>query len=405
MLDLLDINDFKTLLHQPATLLLSSQLFIDDSSLRDTIKINEPFIGKEEIEAVVNVLKSGVLTDKGSMGPKVLEFERAFAKYLGARHAVAVCSGTAALHSALLACGVVPGDEVIVPAFTFASTAGAVLLAGAKPIFADIDKDTYNIRPENIERVVTRKTKAIIPVHLYGLPSDMGPIIDLARARGIMVIEDAAQAHGATYNGKMVGTLGELACFSFYAGKNITTGEGGMVTTNDDDLAETIRALRTHGEAKPYWVTRIGHNYRMTELEAAIGTVQLGRLPGFLERRRKNAELLTERFSTFGKIILPIEPEDRRHAWYLYTVRLRGANAGKRNKVVERLRAKNVEASVYYETPIHLMPLYREFLGYKRGMYQEAEKASRQVFSLPVHPNLSPEDIEHIVENTKRVVT
>ncbi len=370
--------------------------------MRDRIKINEPSIGKEEIDAIVNVLKSGILTEKSGMGPKVLEFERNFAKFLGVRQAIAMCSGTAAIHAALLARGIVPGDEVIVPSFTFASTAGAVLLAGARPVLADIDPETYNIRPDSIEAVITRKTKAIIAVHLYGLPADMKAIGDIARDRGVVVIEDAAQAHGAMYDGRMAGTLGDMACFSFYAGKNMTTGEGGMITTDDDEMAEVLRSVRTHGESRPYWAIRLGHNYRMTEMAGAMGCVQLAKLPSFLERRRKNAELLTEKLSTSGKIILPTEGEDRKHSWYLYTVRLRGANAGKRNKVVERLITKNVGAAVYYETPLHLMPLYREYLGYKRGMFQESEKASRQVFSLPVHPNLSPEDIETIADNTKK---
>jgi len=373
--------------------------------LRDRIKINEPSIGKEEIDAVVSVLKSGILTEKSGMGPKVLEFERAFAKFIGARHAVAMSSGTAALHAALLSRGAVPGDEVIVPSFTFSSTAEAVLLAGAKPVLADIDPETYTIRPESVESVITRKTKAIIAVHLYGLPADMRAITEMARDRGIGVIEDAAQAHGAMYDGRIVGTMGDMACFSFYAGKNMTTGEGGMVTTNDDELGEALRSIRSHGESRPYWPVRLGHNYRMTELAAAMGSVQLNKLPIFLERRRKNAELLTERLSTSGKIILPTEVEGRRHAWYLYTVRLRGANAGKRNKVVDRLLGKNVGAAVYYQTPLHLLPLYREYLGYKRGMFQESEKASRQVFQLPIHPNLSPEDIEMIAEVTRKAIS
>jgi len=373
--------------------------------LRDRIKINEPNLGKEEIDAVVNVLKSGVLTEKSGMGPKVLEFERSFAKFVGVRHAIATSSGTAALHAALLARGVVPGDEVVVPSFTFASTAEAVLLAGARPVLADIDPDTYNIKAESIEAVITRKTKAIIAVHLYGLPADMKAIGDMARDRGIAVIEDAAQAHGAMYDGRMIGGIGDMGCFSFYAGKNMTTGEGGMVTTNDDEMAEIVRSIRTHGESRPYWATRLGHNYRMTEMQAAMGCVQLAKLPSFLERRRKNAELLTERLSTSGKIILPVEGDSKKHAWYVYTVRLRGANAGKRNKVVERLMSKNIGAAVYYETPLHMMPLYREYLGYKRGMFQESEKASRQVFSLPVHPTLSPEDMEAISENVKKAIS
>ena len=213
------------------------------NSMRDMIPINQPSIGKEEIEAVVEVLKSGILTEKSGRGPRVLQFEKEFAKFVGAKHAVAVSSGTAALHASLLAAGIQPGDEVVVPSFTFSATAGAVVLAGGKPAFADIDADTYCITRESIEAVLTRATKAIMPVHMYGLCADMDPITELAHNRGIVAIEDAAQAHGAEYNGRKAGSLGDAACFSFYPGKNMTTGEGGMITTSDDDLAEQFKRI------------------------------------------------------------------------------------------------------------------------------------------------------------------
>lgn len=373
--------------------------------MRDLIRINQPWIGKEEIDAAVEVLKSGILTEKSGMGPQVLEFERQFARYVGAKHAVAVCNGTAALHAAVLAADVKPGDEVVVPSFTFAATAGSVLMAGARPTFADIDADTYCVTSETIEAALTRKAKVIMPVHLYGLPADMDPILELAHQRGIAVIEDGAQAHGAEYNGKKVGSISEMTCFSYYAGKNMTTGEGGMITTNDDDLAEQLRIIRTHGEERPYWVAKPGHNYHMTEIVAAIGLAQLKKLPMFLERRRKNAEYLNEKLSVLGKLITPKEPQGRKHAWYLYTTRLRGANAGKRNKVTEKLRAKNVEATVYYESPLHLMPLYKELITMKRGALPETERASRQVFSLPIHPKLTAAELDYIFETVRRIVT
>jgi len=372
--------------------------------LRDLIRINQPFLGKEEIDAAVEVIRTGILTEKSGMGPKVLEFERSFAKFVGTKHAIALTSGTAALHAALLAADVRAGDDVLVPSFTFAATASAVLLAGARPMFVDIDKESYCMKTESIESVITRRTKAIVPVHLYGMPADMGSIMDLAHQRDLVVIDDAAQAHGTVYKGRNVGSIGNMTCFSFYAGKNLTTGEGGMITTNDDDYAKTLRMIRTHGEERPYWITRLGHNYRMSEIPASIGLAQLKKLPLFLEKRRKNAESLTEKLSMLGKLVLPRQPEEGKHSWYLYTVRLRGANAGKRNKVVEKLRAKNIEASIYYETPVHLLPLYRDSFGYKRGTLPETEKAARQVFSLPVHPKISPEDLDYIVENVKKVI-
>jgi dTDP-4-amino-4,6-dideoxygalactose transaminase len=368
------------------------------------IPINQPSIGKEEIDAVVEVLKSGILTEKSGRGPRVLQFEKEFAKFVGTKHAVAVSSGTAALHSALLAAGIVPGDEVVVPSFTFAATAGAVVLAGGRPSFADIDSDTYCITRESIEAAITRQTKAIVPVHMYGLTAEMDPIMELARNRGITIIEDAAQAHGAEYNGRKAGAIGEAACFSFYAGKNMTTGEGGMVTTNDDDFAEQVRMIRTHGEERPYWVSRQGHNYHMPEIAGAIGTVQLKKLPALLEARRKNAECFIEKLGVLGKLVMPKEPSGRKHAWYLFTPRLRGANAGKRNKVVEKLRSKNIAASVYYESPVHMLPFYREGQAARRSTLAETERACRQVFSIPVHPQVKQSELEFIVDSVKRSV-
>jgi perosamine synthetase len=372
--------------------------------VRDLIRINQPIIGKEEIEAVTEVLKSGILTEKSGMGPRVLEFEKEFARYVGAKHAVAVSSGTAALHSALLVTGVKQGDEVVVPSFTFHSTAEVVLLCGAQPTFADIDPETYTVTADTVESALTRNTKAIVPVHLYGLPADLDPLRKLARDRGVTLIEDAAQAHGAEYKGTRIGSISDLTCFSFYAGKNMTTGEGGMVTTNDDDYSEKLRMVRTHGEQRPYWPTSVGNNYRMSELLAAIGLVQLRKLPSFLEKRRKNAKFLNEKLGVLGKVITPKEVEGRKHAWYVYTLRLRGANAGKRNKAVEKLRSKNIGATVYYESPLHMLPLYRESSKTHRPL-PETEKACRQVFSLPVHPRIDEPELGYMFETLKRVLT
>lgn len=372
--------------------------------MRDLIRINQPIIGKEEVDAATEVLKSGILTEKSGRGPRVLEFEKEFARYMEAKYAVATTSGTAALHSALLVAGVKQGDEVVLPSFTFHSTAEVVLLAGAQPVFADIDPDTYTVTADTVESVMTRNTKAIMPVHLYGLPADLDPLRKLAKERSVTLIEDAAQAHGAEYKGAKVGSIGDITCFSFYAGKNMTTGEGGMVTTNDDDLSERLRMIRTHGEQRPYWPVTTGHNYRMSELLAAIGLAQLRKLTSFLEQRRKNAQFLSEKIGVLGKVIRPKEPDGRKHAWYLYTLRLRGANAGKRNKVVEKLRSKNIEASVYYESPLHLLPLYRDLSTTRRPL-PETEKACRQVFSVPVHPRLTQPELEYIFDTLKRVLT
>lgn len=383
---------------------VGSEVNYETVVVRDLIRINQPLIGREEIDAATEVLKSGILTEKSGMGPRVMDFEKEYARYVGAKHAVALSSGTAALHVSLLVAGVKQGDEVVVPSFTFHSTAEVVLLCGAQPVFADIDPETYTVTTDTIESAITRNTKAIIPVHLYGLPADLDPLKELARERGLTLIEDAAQAHGAEYDGSKIGSIGDLTCFSFYAGKNMTTGEGGMVTTNDDDYSDKLRMVRTHGEQRPYWPTTVGNNYRMNEILAAIGLAQLRKLPSFLEHRRKNAEFLNERCRMLGKVIPPKEPKGRKHAWYVYTLRLRGANAGKRNKVIEKMRSKNIEATVYYESPLHMLPLYRDLSTTRRPL-PETEKACRQVFSLPIHPKLDEDELEYIFETLKRVLT
>lgn len=373
--------------------------------MRELIKINEVCFGKEELKAVENVLRTGVLTERSGMGPKVLEFERRFADYVGVKHAIAVSSGTAALHAALLAAEVKPGDEVILPSFAFQAAAEAALLVGATPVFVDIDEETYCMDVESVEEAISRDTKAIIPVHLYGLPVDMDPILELAKERDIIVIEDAAQAHGAAYKGKKVGSIGHMGCFSFYATKNMATGEGGMVTTDDEEYAEALRAIRNHGEERANWSVRLGHNYRMSEVQAALGIAQLGKLPNFLKKRRSNAENLSKELSSVRRLILPKEPEGMLHAWNLYTVRVRGANAAKRNKVVEKLREKGIGASIYYETPIHLLPFYKKFFKpRRRGGLAKTEKAARQVFSIPIHPKVSPEELEYMVKNLRRIL-
>jgi len=373
--------------------------------MRSFLRINQPCIGKEEIDAVAEVLRDGVLTDKSGAGPRVLQFEKEFARYTGAKHAIAVNSGTAALHASLLASDIGQGDEVIIPSFTFASTAEAVLLAGAKLVFVDIDPRTFCLKTDSAESKISNRTSAIIPVDLYGLPADLKPIMKLSRENGLTMIEDAAQSIGAEYFDRKVGNISEVTCFSFYGVKNITTGEGGMVTTNDNELAEKLRCVRSHGEERPYWISRLGHNYRMSEIAAAIGSVQLRKLQSFLELRRKNARYLSEKLETLKSLEVPTEPEGRRHAWHLYTVRLKGANAGKRNRVVEKLRAKNIGATIYYETPVHLLPYYRRLGSPYKAELVETERAARQVFSLPIHPMVKEEHLDEIAMNLDKILS
>jgi dTDP-4-amino-4,6-dideoxygalactose transaminase len=278
------------------------------------IPINKPSLTYEEVRAVVRVLRSGILTSKSGSGPNVLHFEAVFSKFVGTRYAAAMNSGTAALHAALLAAGVGEGDEVVVPSLTFVATAEAVVLTGAKPVFVEIDPNTYCIDPEEIEAALTSRTKAVIPVHLYGLTGDMDRIMGVAKNNHLVVIEDAAQAHGAEYKGRQAGSLGDMACFSFYGSKNMVTGEGGMVTTNSSEYNETLRHLRNHGEARRYQSTMLGHNYRMPEMEAALGAVQLMKLPEFVESRRRNAAYLMEKLKSVDPLQLPTVPATCVHA-------------------------------------------------------------------------------------------
>jgi len=362
--------------------------------LKRLIPINAPQIGEEEIEAVVKVLKSGILTHSLGAGPVVTKFEKEFANFANTKHAIAVNTGTAALHVAVLAANVKPGEEVILPSFTFVATAEAVVIAGAKPVFVDIDPKTYNILPKKIEEAITRKTKAVIPVDLYGLPADLQPIKEIAEKHGLIVIEDAAQAHGATYKEKPAGFFADVACWSLYASKNMTTGEGGVITTSNDEMTDQMRLIRSHGEKAKYASFMLGHNYRMTEIQAAIGCVQLKKLPAFLSKRRSNARRLTEILKKTEKLQLPEEPKNFGHSWYLYTVRLKDATERERDRIVEELKKEGIGAEVYYVNPVHLMPYYRNVFG-KFGL-PETEEAAKQIMSLPVHPSVKEEQIDYI---------
>ena len=281
------------------------------------IPVARPVIGPDEVATVSDVLMSGML----AQGEKVAEFEQKFAAYCGTAHAVAVNNGTAALHAALLAAGIGPGDEVIVPAFSFIATATTVSMCGAKPVFADVDEQTFNIRPEQVSERITPKTKAVIGVHLFGQPFDVGPVQEICEAHSLQLIEDAAQAHGALYHGVKVGNFGRFGCFSFYATKNMITGEGGMVTTSDKPLTDRLRLIINHGQSEKYLHTVLGYNYRMTDIAAAIGIVQLKKLDKFNLRRRKNAEYYEANLSAKG-LIRPKVADGVQHVYHQYVIRL-----------------------------------------------------------------------------------
>lgn len=349
------------------------------------IRIAQPLLGAEEKKAVLAVLESGHL----AAGEVTRRLEEAFARLVaGTREAVAVSNGTAALHLALLAHGIGPGDEVITTPFTFQATANMVLAVGARPVFVDVREDG-TLDPERIEAAITKRTRAILPVHLYGRLCDMPAICDLAARHGLAVIEDAAQAHAAELGGRRAGSFG-TGCFSFYATKNMTSGEGGMVTTDDPELAQRLRRLRSHGESERYQTSELGFNYRLTDIAAAIALAQLQRLPEFTERRRANAAHLSQGLRGVSPPPPPADP--RAHVWHLYTVRVEDG----REALAARLREQGIEAGIYYPTPLPDQPLYRR-LGYDSARLPVARRLARQVLSLPVHPALSSADLEAIV--------
>lgn len=349
------------------------------------IPISKPQIGDEEIAAVVEVLKSGQL----AQGPKVEEFEKAFAQSCNVQEAIAVSSGTAALSVALLAHGIGPGDEVITSPFSFVATANSILATGARPVFADIRANDFNIDPEEVARRISPKTRAIMPVHLYGHPARMAELMQVAETYGLAIIEDACQAHGASIDGVPVGSFG-TGCFSFYATKNVTTGEGGMITTNSPEVAEAARLIRNHGATAPYLHEDIGYNWRMTDIVAAIGVVQMRRLSEFTERRRANADYLS---NNLKGVKTPTERPGCYHVYHQYTVRVADAD---RDALQAHLREQGVGANVYYPTAIHQQPFYRK-MGYREPL-PVAEGACRESLSLPVHPGLSQQDLDAIVE-------
>jgi perosamine synthetase len=349
------------------------------------IPIASPQIGEEEKQAVLEVLDSGII----AQGPRVKAFEDTFAQLIGVNYAVAVSSGTTALHLALLASGIGPGDEVITSPFTFIASANSILFTSAKPVFVDIDPGTFNLDPALIEAAVTKHTKAIMPVHLFGLPCDMDPIMALAEKHNLVIIEDACQAHGARYNGRPVGSFG-IGTFSFYPTKNIAAAEGGMITTNDAAIEEKCRVLRQHGMRRRYHHDELGFNFRMTDVHAAIGLTQTKKVASFNEARIANASFLSENLKG---VTVPVVPPGYEHVFHQYTVRVPD---GRRDDLLDHLNKQGIGTGVYYPIPIHKQTFYVNELGYNQSLPQ-AEQAAADVLSLPVHPALSQQDLKKIV--------
>jgi perosamine synthetase len=378
----------------------------------DFLPFHVPAIGEEEIAAVVDVLRSGWLTT----GSKAKEFEQQFCRFVGARYGVAVNSATAALHLALAAVGIQEGDEVIVPTMTFAATAEVVLYLKAKPVLVDCTADTLNIDPAAIERAITPRTKAIIPVHFAGQPCDSEPILSLARAHGLKVVEDAAHALPARDHSRMIGAIGDITCFSFYATKTITTGEGGMATTNNLEWAEKMRVLSLHGISHDAWnryssegswyyeVTNVGYKYNLTDIAASLGLEQLKKCRNFAAARRRIAGVYSEAFADLGEIRIPVEERNKEHAWHLYVIQLELDRLTiNRREFIEALRERNIGSSVHF-IPLHLHPFYRQKFGYQATDFPKAAHAYERIISLPIYPNMTDADVSDVIAAVRSIV-
>lgn len=362
------------------------------------ISIASPHIGPEEIAAVNDVLRSGRL----AQGPKVAELEAAFAEYCGTKYAVALNSGTAAIHAALYAAGVGVGDEVITVPFSFIATINPIIMVGATPKLVDIDPETFNIDVAKVEAAITSKTKAILPVHLYGQPVDMRALRLLADKYELIIIEDACQAVGAEYSLKRAGKLGDMGCFSFYATKNIMCGEGGMVTTDNEQFAQTIRQMRQHGMTGAYEYAHMGYNYRMSELHAAIAVEQMHKIKGFTAKRQHNAKRMAIGLKDVVGLELPIVKADRSHVYHQFTVRIKDSFGLTRDALAQELKELGVAVGIYYPKGLHTIPHIASY-GYSSGDFPVTELAAKQVLSLPIHQAVEDADVDHIVTSVKKL--
>lgn len=377
-----------------------------ETTSRRFLPFHVPLIEEDDIRAVCEVMQSGWITT----GPRTVEFEERFARFVGARQAVSVNSGTAALHVALEAMGLKAGDEVVVPTLTFAATAEAVIYCGARPVLVDSEPDTFNLDPVQVERAITPRTRAIIPVHFAGHPCDMARILKIARDHGLKVIEDAAHALSARYKGRMVGTLGDATCFSFYATKNITTGEGGMATTEHDDWADRMRIMRLHGISKDAWkrysaegtwryeILAPGFKYNMTDMQAGLGISQLAKCQAMWVRRNALAQRYTEALGALEAFEVPAVHTDVQHAWHLYVLRVcPGVLSIHRDTLIEELRKRGIGTSVHF-IPLHLHPYYRDKWGYRSGDFPVAEDYFDRCISLPLYPAMTDDDQAEVIQ-------
>lgn len=381
--------------------------------VRDTyLPYGQQWIEDDDIEEVVKVLKSDYLTT----GPKIEEFEEKFGKYVGVKYAVAISNGTAALHGASFAAGIKEGDEVITTPITFAASANCILYQGGKPIFADIDSSTYNIDPKDIEKKISSKTKAIVPVDFTGQPVNIDEINAIAKKYNLIVIEDGAHSLGAEYKGKKTGSLVDMTTFSFHPVKHITTGEGGVITTNNKELYEKLKLFRTHGITRDkqilynknegswyYEQLELGYNYRITDIQCALGISQLNKIDKFLRRRREIAEKYNEYLKDIDGIVLPYQEEYIKSSWHLYVIQLEleKFKVGRR-EIFEALQAENIGVNVHY-IPVYYHPYYQK-LGYKKGLCPNAEKLYERIITIPLYPKMTDKDVKDVVEALDKVL-
>ena len=366
------------------------------------------WVDDEDISAVIEVLKGDWITQ----GPKIEEFETKLAEYCGAKYAVAVSNGTAALHAACAVAGISDGDEAITTPLTFAATANAVVYCSGKPVFADIKEDTLNIDSNEIRGAISSATKAILPVDFAGYPADLEEIMAIAKERGLVVIEDAAQALGAEYRGRKIGNLADMTILSFHPVKHITTGEGGMVLTNNEEFYEKLKIFRHHGIIKNnpdkgswyYEIDNLGYNLRLTDFQCTLGISQMTKLDHFIQRRREIAASYNEAFTKVAEIITPVEGDDVKAVHHIYVIQLRTdiLKVG-RKEVFEALRAENIGVNVHYR-PLHLQPFYQRNFGYRKGDYPKAERYYERAITLPVFPKMSDEDVKDVIEAVRKVI-
>jgi len=369
------------------------------------IPLYKVYWDKSDVKAVTKVIKRGTYW---AVGPEIEEFERVVANYVGVKYGVSFNSGTSALHAVLLAYGIRQGDEVIVPSFTFIATANAPLFVGAKPVFADMEDSTFGLDPNDVERKITKKTKAIMPIHYGGLPCRIEELKKIADEYDLLLIEDAAESIGASINGRKVGSFGNAAMFSFCGNKVITTGEGGIILTNSGEIYERLKLIRSHGrlESEPYFMTTkmldyimLGYNWRISSITAALGLAQMEKLEKVIEMRRKNAEYMTRKLSRIDGVEIPNPPNGYFHVYQMYTIKVKGGRRV-RDSLKDHLAERGIMSKVYFE-PVHLTHFYREKFGFKGGELPVTERLSSEVLTLPLYPTMTIEEMEYIIESIK----